>query len=82
MVFAQKRVSCALADNAAVIDSEIVSITVGHVNLPPVLAAIGSQVTDENVTDWFEANYRSLSQAQRTYLAPPQRQAFRRVVRR
>ena len=27
-------------------------------------------VTDDRVEDWFEANYRSLSHAQRTYLAP------------
>ncbi|RIZ68539.1 MAG: ATP-dependent helicase, partial [Methylococcales bacterium] len=33
-------------------------------------------VTDDNVRDWFEANYRSLSTSQRTYLTETVRQAL------
>jgi DNA helicase II / ATP-dependent DNA helicase PcrA len=39
-------------------------------------------VTDEKVRDWFEANYRSLSQSQRTYLAEPVRVALTEQVLR
>lgn len=39
-------------------------------------------VTDDRVRDWFEANYRSLSQAQRTYLAEPVREALTAQVLR
>jgi len=37
-------------------------------------------VTDDRVRDWFEANYRSLSQAQRTYLAEPVRESLTQQV--
>ena len=34
-------------DDSAVVDSEVVTITVGQVNVPPVLAAIGARTIDE-----------------------------------
>lgn len=37
-----------------------------------VLRGEESSVTDDRVSEWFEANYRSLSRSQRTYLAPGQ----------
>ncbi len=37
------------ADDSGAVDTEIVAITVGQVNQPPTLAAIGSQNTDEGV---------------------------------
>jgi DNA helicase-2/ATP-dependent DNA helicase PcrA len=40
------------------------------------------KVTDDNVRDWFESNYRSLSQSQRTYLAEPVRAALTEQVLR
>ncbi|MEW5797279.1 MAG: putative Ig domain-containing protein, partial [Candidatus Zixiibacteriota bacterium] len=36
-------------DDSSAVDSEVVSITVNQVNLPPTLAAIGAQSTTENV---------------------------------
>ncbi|MEW6050860.1 MAG: tandem-95 repeat protein [Candidatus Zixiibacteriota bacterium] len=36
-------------DDSAAVDSEVVQITVGNVNQPPVLATIGPKTVDENV---------------------------------
>jgi len=36
-------------DDSSAVDSEVVSITVNQVNLPPILAAIGSRSTTENI---------------------------------
>jgi len=47
-----------------------------------VLRGEESSVTDDNVRDWFEANYRSLSHAQRTYLAEGVREALAQQVLR
>jgi len=41
-----------------------------------VLRGEEQHVTEDRVRDWFEANYRSLAQAQRTYLAEPVRHAL------
>ncbi|SYZ71886.1 Conserved repeat protein (fragment) [Candidatus Zixiibacteriota bacterium] len=40
-------------DDSAAVDSEVVQITVGNVNQPPVLAPVGPQTVDENVNLLF-----------------------------
>lgn len=47
-----------------------------------VLRGEEHKVTDSNVRDWFEANYRSLSQSQRTYLAEHVKNALAEQVLR
>ena len=39
-------------------------------------------ITTDNVTKWFDANYASISKTERTYLAPPQRDAALKQVLR
>lgn len=39
-------------------------------------------ITTDNVTKWFDANYASISKTERTYLAPPQREAALKQVLR